>query len=133
MLVNVNFYNDFNAILPVQISTKKHSASRRPQITTTTSAIPSRYKGRIAIVTEVGMGCGGRSSVGRARRILRVRERSGGAQTNDVAADGKAVWSWHPLLVSSRRRSCGPDRASRDRQFADDGDKKELLAEESAE
>jgi hypothetical protein len=28
-------------------------------------------------------------------------------------ADGKTVWSWHPLLVSSRRRFCGPDRASR--------------------
>jgi hypothetical protein len=27
-----------------------------------------------------------------------------GAQTIDVAAYGKAVWSWHPLLVSSRRR-----------------------------
>src|SRR5882757_11373405 len=26
------------------------------------------------------------------------------AQTNDVAAYGKTAWSWHPLLVSSRRR-----------------------------
>jgi len=32
------------------------------------------------------------------------------AQTNDVAAYGKTVWSWHPLLVSSRRRFCEPNR-----------------------
>jgi hypothetical protein len=46
-----------------------------------------------------------------------------GAQTIDVAAYGEAVWSWHPLLVSSRRRFCEPDRVSSDRQSADDGDK----------
>jgi hypothetical protein len=40
----------------------------------------------LAIVTNVGAGCGGRGSVGRAS----------GARTNDVAADGKAVWSWRP-------------------------------------
>jgi hypothetical protein len=47
------------------------------------------------IVTDVGMGCGGRGSVGRAIVVAgRVsRERSNGAQTNDVAADGKTVWS----------------------------------------
>ena len=40
-----------------------------------------------------------------------------------AAADGKTVWSWHPLLVSSRRRFGRPDRARQDLQSADDGDK----------
>jgi len=44
-------------------------------------------------------------------------------QTNGAEADGKAVWSWHPLLVSSRRRFCEPDRVRQNRSFADDGDK----------
>ena len=43
--------------------------------------------------------------------------------TNGAEADGKAVWSWHPLLVSSWRRSCEPNRAFADRSFADDGGK----------
>ena len=32
------------------------------------------------------------------------------AQTNGAEAYGKTVWSWHPLLVSSRRRQCWPNR-----------------------
>jgi len=31
------------------------------------------------------------------------------------ATDGKTVWSWHPLLVSSRRRCCAPNRVAQDR------------------
>jgi hypothetical protein len=42
-----------------------------------------------------------------------TREQSNGALTNDVAADGKTVWSWHPLLVSSRRRFFEPDRVQK--------------------
>jgi hypothetical protein len=69
-----------------------------------------------------------------------IRLRSGFDETGtklverlcEGVADGKTVWSWHPLLVSSRRRFGGLDRASQDRQFADDGDKKELVAGESA-
>jgi hypothetical protein len=30
----------------------------------------------------------------------------------EVAAYGKAVWSWHPLLVSSWRRLFEPNRVS---------------------
>jgi hypothetical protein len=30
----------------------------------------------------------------------------GRAPTNGAVADGKAVWFWHPWLVSSRRRFC---------------------------
>ena len=33
-----------------------------------------------------------------------------GAQTNGAEAYGKTVWSWHPLLVSSWRRFCEPNR-----------------------
>jgi hypothetical protein len=61
------FRSNFNVICPVQSSPKKHSASRRTQISTTTSAVSSLNEGRIAIVTDVGMGCGGRGSVGRER------------------------------------------------------------------
>ena len=34
-------------------------------------------------------------------------------QTNGAVADGKTVWSWHPLLVSSRRRFAKLNRAMR--------------------
>jgi len=35
-------------------------------------------------------------------------ERTAGAPTNGAEADGKTVWSWHPLLMSSLRRRVGP-------------------------
>jgi hypothetical protein len=38
----------------------------------------------------------------RRERVSRARK------TNGAEADGKSVWSWHPLLVSSRRRRVGP-------------------------
>jgi hypothetical protein len=43
----------------------------------------------------------------------RLRSVSGrpARQTNGADAYGKTVWSWHPLLVSSRRRCCEPNRA----------------------
>ena len=41
---------------PVQPSREKYSASRSPQITPTTPAIPRPQEGRIAIVTDVGCG-----------------------------------------------------------------------------
>src|ERR1700760_177635 len=43
--------------------------------------------------------------------------------TNGADADDEAVWFWHPLLVSSRRRRCEPDRGCTRKDFADDGDK----------
>ena len=53
-----------------------------------------------------------------ASRALRLR-RAGfwsvsdqpARQTNGAEAYGKTVWSWHPLLVSSRRRCCESSRA----------------------
>jgi hypothetical protein len=63
------------------------------QINSTTLPSRPREEGRIAIVTDFGHGM-------RWTRQRRVRdviaERSQGARTNDIAADGKAVWSWRP-------------------------------------
>ena len=41
------------------------------------------------------------------------RERSPARQTNGAVAYGKTVWSWHPWLVSSRRRFAKLNRAMR--------------------
>jgi hypothetical protein len=83
------------------------------------SLVPPHQEGRIAIVTDVDAGCGGRGSVGRAWQSQggrTARERSGGARTNGAetfsrrlrrnwyqarraafsigVADGEVVWSW---------------------------------------
>jgi hypothetical protein len=75
---------------------------------------PSRpSEGRIAIVTDAGWDAVDAATSGAhviAGRVLWARERSDGAQTNGAEADGKTVWSWHPLLVSSRRRFRQPNR-----------------------
>ncbi|MEH2508155.1 hypothetical protein V1290_006966 [Bradyrhizobium sp. AZCC 1578] len=61
---------------------QKYSASRQTQITGKTPAIPSRRRGALAIVTNVGTGCGGRGSVGRvdvvAGRLCRERTQRAG-------------------------------------------------------
>ena len=41
------------------------------------------------------------------------------------------MWSWHPLLMSSRRRFCAPNRECAKRYSACDGDNKEFVAGES--
>ena len=73
---------------------------------------PSRSeRGALAIVTDVGTGCGGRGSVGRAcfRGAVSVSDYAT-RRTNDANVYGKTVWSWHPLLVSSWRRFFEPNR-----------------------
>ena len=96
---------------------------------------PSRLeRGALAIVTNVGVGCGGRSSVGRAKGIagrVWARERITSAQTNGAEAYGKTVWFRHPLLMLNWRRSVGPTGLGQS-IFANDGDKKEFVAEEIA-
>jgi len=75
------------------------------------SAKISGHKGRIAIVTDAGRDAVDAAASGTyviAGRVDETCERSNGALTNEVAADGEAVWSWHPLLVSSWRRRVGP-------------------------
>jgi hypothetical protein len=59
---------------------------------------PVPHEGRIAIVTDVGTGCGGRGSVGRheiAGRVDETRERSNGARTKDASDFAKASADWH--------------------------------------
>jgi predicted N-acetyltransferase YhbS len=51
---------------PVQPSCEKYSASPNTQIKLITITVSSLNEGRIAIVTDVGMGCGGRDGVVRA-------------------------------------------------------------------
>jgi hypothetical protein len=51
---------------------KKYFASPIPQIKLTTIAVSSSHEGRIAIVTDVGMRCGGRG------HIMRESESQGG-------------------------------------------------------
>ena len=50
--------------------------------------------------------------------------RAGRGVRREEAADGKSVWFWHPLLVSSRWRSSGPTGPSIDRQSVGDGGKR---------
>jgi hypothetical protein len=98
------------------------------------SCHPVLRRGALAIVTNVGTGCGGRGSVG-ARSVSRAgfRERARRADERrlnafarslaggtgwlnglvEEAAYGKTVWSWHPWLVSSRRRFAKLNRAMR--------------------
>jgi hypothetical protein len=97
---------------------------------------PVLLRGALAIVTNVGAGCGGRGSVGCGTRLqggLPVSNRHHARRTTPkpgeafwrrrVAVYGKTVWSWHPLLVLNRRRCCEPNRARQHLQSADDGDK----------
>ena len=111
---------------PVQPSREKYSASRRPQITPTTPAIPRPQEGRIAIVTDVGCGERWPRHAGRATSLCRVSllMSEGRAPTNGDVADGKAVWFWRPLLASSRRRFCEPNRVLKNLQSAGDGGKR---------
>jgi hypothetical protein len=78
------------------------------------------------IASYVGQGCGGRDSVGCETGLqggLTACEQSPARQANGAVAYGKTVWSWHPLLVSSRRRFLRTQPGSKNCQFADDGDK----------
>jgi hypothetical protein len=87
------------------------SACAVGQITTILSRIPPRCRGALRpIVTKREAGCGGRGSVGRDRVAGRTNLVSGieARKTNGAEAYGKSVWSWHPLLVSSRRRPVDP-------------------------
>ena len=59
------FHNGFTVICLVQTRFQKLSALHLAQITSSSLAIPFR-RGALAIVTNVGVGCGGRGSVGRA-------------------------------------------------------------------
>jgi len=69
---NTNFSSQINPIPPVQPHRKKYSPSGFPQISSIIAPSHPLHEGRIAIVTNVGMGCGGRGSVGRVRCVRRA-------------------------------------------------------------
>jgi hypothetical protein len=131
-----NFANPIRLMLPVQSPRAKINRFLLDPNQPYNLRYPVPQRGALAIVTNVGTGCGGRGSVGRgtwsqggvfrerskrARRtaldpaslmLQRVCTRRSSLRAN-TSADGKTVWSWHPLLVSRRRRFCGPNRDSR--------------------
>src|SRR5258708_40274489 len=79
------------------------------QITFTTRAIPARKRGVGHRHERWGGKRGTRQrwrATGSQGRRKPVSDQ--GAQTNDVAADGKNVWWWHPLVVSKRREGLSP-------------------------
>src|SRR3979490_415890 len=81
---------------------------------------PSRpTEGRIRIVRDAGRDAvdaaasGGQVNCRAGFGLSQTRERSNGVLTNGAEAYGEAVWSWHPLLVSSRWRNVGPTGCGR--------------------
>jgi hypothetical protein len=111
---NKKFLNPFKLICPVQSSAKKESPSRETQISPTNPAIPARKRGvsrssrtlgRAAVDAKApGARCGSQGGFSRERFLAH--------KTNGAVAYGKTVWSWHPWLVSNRRRLFEPNRAS---------------------
>jgi hypothetical protein len=98
------------SVNPVQPHLQKYFCSGFTQIRTISSAVSS-HRGAYRDRHGRGMGCGGRGSVGHVRGSqgelnLVSGRRACGRQA--LFAYGKAVWSWHPLLVSSQRRLVGP-------------------------
>ena len=120
------FLCNFKLICPVQSRLQKYSASRLTQITPTTPAIPSREEGRWPssrtlgrVAVDAAASGAWSCSQGGLRSVSQHNVRTTGAE-----AYGKAVWSWHPLLVSSRRRKSRPNRVSAILQSAGDGGKR---------
>jgi hypothetical protein len=79
---------------------KKISLRRQPK--SLLNPLPSRpgHKGRFAIVTDVGMGCGGRGGGARRAALINLRQGFGGTGTRSAGrlwrkafADGEVVWS----------------------------------------
>ena len=109
-----NFLNQINLILPCPASAGKIFRFRQTQITPTTPAIRPR-RGALAIVTNVGAGCGGRGSVRResVRRAV-IRERARRADERRFNAFARASVGRHSAGWSFWRRKlrtakpCGP-------------------------
>ena len=101
-----------NLICPVQPRSQKHIGFRTTQITSLSP--PSRSeRGALAIVTNVGMGCGGRGSVvarGNCRAGLplrNARERSTGAWTNGASTPLLKCGRQHMADLRIGRGCCG--------------------------
>ena len=79
------------------------------------SARPVSTRGAYRDRHEREAGCGGRKRVGAEGgcRAGQPRERLTSRRMDGAVAYGKTVWSWHPWLVSSRRRFAKLNRAMR--------------------
>jgi hypothetical protein len=130
--VQTNFLNHFNLIWVVQSVREKQIASHRPQISGISRVVPPRKRG-VRVVTNVE--CGMRWTLRRrARKSIAGRPTVSDrkrARRATQEAYGKAVWSWHPLLVLSPRRCNESNRSCCAANSLDDGDKQEFVAEES--
>src|SRR5260370_12110990 len=95
---------------------------------------PTPLEGRIAIVTDAGWDAVDAAASGAQREsqgeMNLVSDKTARGRLM-LFADGKAVWSWHPLLVLNLRRLSRPDRVWQNRKSADDGDKTNSLTGES--
>jgi hypothetical protein len=115
-----------------EVRQKAHFASRLKRITVSSpltknisisffpklmslDAVPPRYEGRFAIVTDVEAGCGGRVDVA-AWFIL--------APTNSIDAHGQVAWSRYP--------DAGIKLATMLAHYADDGGQKARRTGENA-
>src|SRR5712692_7918528 len=98
--------------LPVQPCLQKYFPSRLTQITSISLAVSSLWRG----VSRSSRTRGGMrwTRERQARKAIagrdEPRERFAACKTIGALADGKAVWSWHPLLVLNSRRLSRPDR-----------------------
>jgi len=82
-----SFPNLFNPIPPVQSSSEKYSRFVFSEIGVPYPRPALDQEGRFAIVTSVERGM--RWTQSELQRAIRGR-------TNNIDADGQAVWSWHP-------------------------------------
>jgi len=93
------------------------------QISAITAAVSSLNEGRIMIVTNVGMGCGGRGSVGREtdRRRTSACERSRARRRTMLRRTANRVVR-HPFCVKLPVAICDPNRID-EPSSGSDGDK----------
>ena len=128
VFVRSNFSNAINLICPVQSSPRKYTSSRPTQISPTTSPVPGPPRG--AYRDRHGRWAGNAVDAAAPAALIRIAgralacERSAARQTNDAEAYGKSVWFWHPWLVSNRWRFSQAQPGLQNRQFADDGGKR---------
>ena len=89
----------------------------------------------MAIVTNVGMGCGGRGGIVHATGwrggLFGLVSDPRGVRTGGAEAYGEVVWSWRLMVgVKSREKASRPDRARISHLFAGDGDNKSRFSGE---
>jgi hypothetical protein len=114
--VETNFASRFNPITPVQSSREKYSALCSPQISRIIPRIPPRAEGRIAIVTNVEAGSGGRETSQHASMIRSRRPRSAKrvavflpTSASRLRRDRAQSKACGRTIVARTAKPCGPD------------------------